>query len=94
MCSTSLGRPNIVTVDEVAHQAGVQQPAFAEWLRDRRNARSIPHRFEDCEYVAVSNPNDASGRWKIKGVRHTLYGKVELSERDRLDAALKFAGAR
>ena len=49
---------------------------FAEWLRDRRNSRSIPHRFEDCGYVAVSNPNDTEGRWKISGTRHTLYGKA------------------
>jgi hypothetical protein len=90
----SLGRPNIVTVDQVAGKAGVLQPVFAEWLRDRKNARSIPHRFEGCGYVAVSNPSDTSGRWKIKGVRHTLYGKADLAERDRLDAAYRHTGAR
>ena len=88
-----LGRPNIVTVDQIGH-ASTLQPNFAEWLRDRRNRRSIPHRFEDCGYVAVSNPNDAGGRWKISGTRHTLYGKAEFTVRDRLAAAMKFAGAR
>ena len=58
---------------------GALQPAFAEWLRDRKNARRIPHRFEDCGYVAVRNPNDTEGRWKISGRRHTIYGKANLT---------------
>jgi uncharacterized protein DUF5906 len=90
-----LGRPDIVTLDRVASQASVLQPAFAEWLRDSKvNARRIPHRFEDCGYVAVRNPNDSEGRWKIGGRRHTIYGKASLTGSERLDAALKFTGAR
>jgi hypothetical protein len=89
-----LGRPDVVTLDQVANRAAVLQPSFAEWLRDRKNRRNIPHRFEDCEYVAVANPNDTEGRWKIGGTRHTIYGKASLTVRDRIAAALKFAGAR
>jgi Family of unknown function (DUF5906)/Bifunctional DNA primase/polymerase, N-terminal len=90
-----LGRPDVVMLDRVASQASLLQPAFAEWLRDAKaNARRIPHRFEDCGYVAVRNPNDSEGRWKISGRRHTIYGKASLSERERLAAALKFTGAR
>jgi hypothetical protein len=59
----------------------VLQPAFAEWRRPK-NRRSIPHRFEDCE------------RWKIRGIRHTIFGKTSLTERDRLAAAIGFSGAR
>jgi hypothetical protein len=90
-----LGQPDVVTLDRVASQASVLQPAFAEWLRDAKtNARRIPHRFEDCGYVAVRNPNDSEGRWKISGRRHTIYGKTSLTERDRLAAAFKLAGTR
>ena len=89
-----LGRPDVVTLSEVANRATSLQPAFAEWLRDRKNRRNIPHRFEDCEYVAVSNPNDTEGRWKIGGMRHTIYGKTTLTIHDRLAAAFKLAGAR
>jgi hypothetical protein len=63
-------------------------------VRDRKNRRSIPHRFEDCGYVVVRNPHDSEGRWKIRGSRHTIYGKTTLTERERLAAAQKFAGAR
>jgi len=87
-------RRDVVTLDQVTSMASTLQPAFAEWLRDRKNRRSIPHRFEDCGYVVVRNPNDTEGRWKIRGTRHTIYGKASLTERDRVDAALKLAGAR
>jgi hypothetical protein len=90
-----LGQPDVVTLDRVASQASVLQPAFAEWLRDAKsNARRIPHRFEDCGYVAVRNPNDSGGRWKIGGRRHTIYGKTSLTVSERLEAAFKLAGAR
>jgi hypothetical protein len=90
-----LGQPDVVTLDRVASQASALQPAFAEWLRDSKlNARRIPHRFEDCGYVAVRNPNDSEGRWKIGGRRHTIYGKITLSESERIDAAYRLSGAR
>ena len=44
-----LGRPDAVTLDQVADRAAVLHPSFAIWLRDSKaNARRIPHRFEDC----------------------------------------------
>ena len=90
-----LGQPDVVTLDQVASRASLHQPSFAEWLRDTKvNARRIPHRFEDCGYVAVRNPNDSEGRWKISGKRHTIYGKANRTESERLDAAFKLAGTR
>jgi hypothetical protein len=90
-----LKRPDVVTLDAVASRASLLEPVFAEWLRDAKtNARRIPHRFEDCGYVAVRNPNDTEGRWKISGRRHTIYGRNDLSENERLAAAFKLTGAR
>jgi hypothetical protein len=89
-----LERPDVLTVAMVISAATTRQPPFAEWLRDRKNLRSIPHRFEECGYVAVANPNDIGGRWKISGTRHTIYGKATMTVRDRIAAAMKFAGAR
>jgi hypothetical protein len=84
----------LVTLTDVTNRASVLNTTFAEWLRDRKNRRAIPHRFEDCGYVAVSNPHDTEGRWKIDGTRHTIYGKASLTVRDRIAAALKFARGR
>ena len=36
-----LGRPDVVTLDQVASRASLLQPAFAEWLRDPR--QRAPH---------------------------------------------------
>jgi hypothetical protein len=74
-----LGRPNVVTLDRVADHASALQPTFSEWLHDKANARRIPHRFEDCGYVAVRNPHDSEGRWKISGRLHTIYGSATAS---------------
>jgi Family of unknown function (DUF5906) len=87
-------RPDVVTLDQVTSMAGTLQPAFAEWLRDRKNRRSIPHRFEDCGYVVVRNPNDTEGRWKIRGTRHTIYAKAALSVRDRVATAEKYVAGK
>jgi hypothetical protein len=86
-----VGWPDVVTVETVAANAS---PTFSEWLKDRKNARRIPHRFEECGYVAVRNPNDTGGRWKVTGKRHTLYAKAALSVRDRLAAAYAYTGTR
>jgi hypothetical protein len=89
-----LGKPDVVTLKAITDRAISLHPAFADWLHDRRNRRAIPHRFEDCGYVAVSNPSDSEGRWKIDGVRHTIYGRASLAVHERIATAMKFARAR
>jgi hypothetical protein len=90
----ALGRPDVLSLSDLPTHASVLHPAFAEWLKDRKNRRNIPHRFEDCGYVAVPNPTDTEGRWKINGTRRTIYGKASLTVNDRLAAARKFVGTR
>jgi hypothetical protein len=51
---------------------------FAVWLRDRRNARRIPHRLEACGYVAVRNDAAKDGLWKVNGRRQVIYAKSVL----------------
>jgi hypothetical protein len=46
-----LGNPDVVTLSEVANRAASLHAPFADWMRDRRNRRAIPHRFEDCGYA-------------------------------------------
>jgi Family of unknown function (DUF5906) len=89
-----LGNPDAVTRSAVANKAASLHPTFAEWLNDRKNRRAIPHRFEDCGYVAVPNPHDTEGRWKIDGTRHTIYGKASLTVHDRVAAARKLVASR
>ncbi|WP_438277982.1 primase-helicase family protein [Nitrobacter sp.] len=81
----ALGKPDAVTLamimPRVAH-------GFGEWLRDRRNARKIKHRFEACDYVAVRNPDDKrDGLWRGAWGRQTVYVRKMLSPKDQIEAA-------
>jgi hypothetical protein len=79
-----LGEPDAVTLTMLI-SAG--RDDFAEWLRDRRNARKVPHRLEECDYVPVQNPDSKQGLWRIGGKRQAVYSKRSLSLRDRIAAA-------
>ncbi|MBH5373553.1 hypothetical protein HZZ16_36945 [Bradyrhizobium sp. CNPSo 4016] len=67
--------------------------SFGEWLQDRRNRRKIPHRFEECDYVAVRNPSAGDGYWVVNGKRAPVYAKCELSLRDQIAAAERLSAA-
>lgn len=79
-----LGNPAAVTLDEIA---GPGQAPFAEWLKDRKNARQVPHRMEAAGYVKVRNEHAGDGLWRIDGHRQAIYARRELSLRDRNAAA-------
>jgi hypothetical protein len=64
---------------------------FAEWLRDRKNRRQIPHRLEACGYVAVRS-DSKDGHWVVHGKRQVIYARADLSIRDRIAAANALAG--
>jgi hypothetical protein len=72
----------------------MRTPKFRPAGSASKNARRIANRFEDCHYVAVRNPHDSEGRWKIRGSRHTIYGKANLTESERIADANELAGAR
>jgi hypothetical protein len=82
-----LERPDAVTLDDVKRASG--NPSFMQWLEDRKNARRIPHRFEECGYVRVRNPDAEDGFWRIGGRRQAVYTKQELTPRERIVAARK-----
>jgi hypothetical protein len=84
-----LGNPSVVTVDQVARAAKVAD--FVDWLRERKNRRQIPHRFESCGYTLVRNPTTSSGLWQINGRRQAVYGKATLSPGVRIAAARELA---
>ena len=82
-----MGWPNALTLDQVIFMAippqakekgEVASNSFAGWLSDRRNARSIPHKFDRCGYVALHNTGSKDGRWKVGGKWRTIYVKKDL----------------
>jgi hypothetical protein len=79
-----IGSPAALTL---AQMAGRATGDFAEWLRDRKNFRRIPHRLENCGYVAVRNEAAKDGLWKIEGKRQVIYARAELPLWHRIAAA-------
>jgi Family of unknown function (DUF5906)/Primase C terminal 2 (PriCT-2) len=84
-----MGRPYTVTLGEIRTNA---TGGFLEWLQDRKNRRTLPHRLEAAGYVPVRNDTADDGLWKLKGKRQVIYAKAELSLRDRI-AAVRRRGA-
>jgi hypothetical protein len=60
---------------------------FADWLRDRKNRRILPHRFEACKYVPIRNPDAQDGLWRIDDRRQVIYGKASQTFHEQLAAA-------
>jgi len=84
-----VGSPAALTLSQIAGRA---PEGFADWLRDRKNARRVPHRLEACGYVAVRNDDAKDGLWKVFGKRQVIYAKADLLLRDRICAAQEVAG--
>jgi hypothetical protein len=88
----ALGRPAAVTLASIQSSAAGD---FADWIRDRKNRRAIPHKLESCGYVAVRNPTDKSdGRWKVDSKRQVIYAKAELSKIEQVAAASRLAAGK
>jgi hypothetical protein len=81
----AIGNPPAVSLGRIIDRA---EGSFGEWMKDRRNHRTIPFRMEACGYVRVRNPTDKrDGQWKIFGKRQTVYAKADLSVRDQIISA-------
>lgn len=79
-----IGNPDATTIARIAHGADL---GLAEWIKDRKNRRLIPHRLEKVGYIPVRNDDRDDGLWKLNGKRQVVYAKSALSLRDRYKAA-------
>ncbi|MFC1688086.1 primase-helicase family protein [Pseudomonadota bacterium] len=81
--------PTSITLSDIVTQATIHHPDFAEWLKDRRNRRQIPHRLESAGYEPLRNEFAKDGLWRIDKKRQVVYAKNGISLADRLNAAKK-----
>jgi Family of unknown function (DUF5906) len=82
-------RPAALTIAEILY-AGNPDAGLADWLKDRKNRRSIPHRLEQCGYVPVRNNAANDGFFAINGRRQVIYGRCDLSLNEKIAAAERF----
>ncbi len=79
----AIGNPPATTLSRIEERAA----EFANWLKERKNRRMIPHRMESAGYTAVRNSGATDGLWKIGDRRQVIYARKELSVRERMTAA-------
>jgi hypothetical protein len=80
-----LNTPDALTLGQLQE---IAVDGLGEWLSDRKNRRTIPHRLESCGYVPVRNPDaPEDGLWKIKDKRRVIYARKELSLSKQIAAA-------
>jgi hypothetical protein len=84
-----LQNPPAVTLTQIIHYADFD---LKDWLRDRKNSRTIPHRLAAVGYARVRNDGAKDGQWVVDGKRQAIYVREELSPRDRIVAANKVVG--
>jgi Primase C terminal 2 (PriCT-2)/Family of unknown function (DUF5906)/RepB DNA-primase from phage plasmid len=68
-----LRNPDVVSVSDIIDHQDCWTLDVRAWLQDKKNTRSIPHRFDSCGYVPFPNPGAADGVWKIAGRRRIVY---------------------
>ena len=81
-----IGWPDATTISSIAASITCST-TFADWIRERRNSRKIPHRLDAVGYIAVHNENAKDGLWKVGGKRQGIYAKKDMTTRDRIAAA-------
>jgi hypothetical protein len=79
--------PGAVTIEQIV--AAAKMSPIGTWLRDRKNARSIPHKLERCGYIALRNDSSKDGRWKVGGKNMAIYVRKVLSGQAQYAAAAK-----
>lgn len=88
----ALVRPKVVTLAKI--MMATKDAQAADWIKDHKNRRIIPHRLEESGYVPVRNPAADDGLWKINGKRQAVYAQKDMTPRDQLAAAMEMTGQR
>jgi hypothetical protein len=92
-----LGNPDAVTLRQLAATAAGTNSVeddFVDWLKDRKNRRTILYRLEACGYMPIRNPDADDKLWKIGGRRVAVYARATLSFSSQVSAARKLAATR
>jgi Family of unknown function (DUF5906) len=85
----SLGRPWALIIPDIiarAHSLGQRYDTFVSFLEDRKNARIVSLRLEQCGYRRFANPDEKTGRWRVNGQRIAVYIRAEMTDREGFEA--------
>jgi hypothetical protein len=89
----SLGTPKALMISDLVSRArSLRRHALVEFLQDRRHARSVAIRLEDCGYRRLANRKDKRGRWRVSGQRTGVYVLHQLTDREGFAAVQALKG--
>ena len=77
-------KADAVTLGDIVDAADYD---LRQWLEDRKNRRTIPHRLASCGYVMVRNDVAKDGHWVVDGKRGVVYAKATLPVSAQIGAA-------
>jgi hypothetical protein len=88
-------RPVVMTIPQLI-AAAVHSDARGRFndalamLQDKRQSKSLHHKLSRAGYEPLPNDGDATdGRWRVAGKRVMIYGRIDVTKKERLDAARK-----
>jgi Family of unknown function (DUF5906) len=84
-----LGKPKALIINDLiaaADVSGSRYSAFVAFLQERKNARLVVLRLEQCDYRRLANPDEAAGRWVVGGQRTGVYVRQEMTDREGFEA--------
>ena len=83
----SLGTPRALTIADIIGRArSLGNHAFVDFLQERKNARIVSIRLEDCDYRRFNNKHEKQGRWRIGSQRTGVYVLKQMTEREGYEA--------
>ena len=82
------GKPCGPVVTTLAKVIGEAQGDLFEWLKDRKNRRVLPHRFEPAG-MPVRNPDAKDGCGSSAASGRRSYGRMDIPLSERIEAAGK-----
>jgi hypothetical protein len=83
----TLGQPDALVIADIIGRANsLGYHPFAAFLQERKNARLVVLRLEQCGYRRLANPDEDAGRWRVRGQRTGVYVRHQMSDREGFEA--------
>jgi hypothetical protein len=87
----AMKNPKVVVIEDLAEAAMTVEPELGDWLVDRKNSRSIPHRLLRAGYGLIPNPDAKDKKtWRVKNREMNIYGQMSGTPKERLQWAKDF----
>ena len=88
----AMENPKAVIIEELANAAmKANLGELADWLDDRKNRRSIPHRLLEAGYGLIPNPDTKDKKmWQVNKREVTIYGPMRAPPQERTRWARDF----